>query len=402
MRKVLLFVLSAVGIVNGAIADCPTGYFENNGTCQKCPEKYPYSDVGASQIQSCYLITDVGKYVKKPNEGQASCDIGEKCLGGARVYYTRYVPVEYIETTGSQYIDAGIIGKTGVDMEIDAMRTDYDDWYNTDRTLIGSRIGEVRFYINYGFVSVPAYKRTIMFGLGPYAYDTTFYPQANTYYKAKMISATGEAFINDVLQKIDFISGANYPDHNINTNLNIYVGCSNIDGNPAYCGNAKIKSAKLWQDNILVRNFIPVKDTMTNKYGFYDSVSNVFFDNNGSGDFYGATIPDDTPSSIGGMEQCLTLPDNAYYSTAGTCDFECDAGYHQTFDNKCAQMCTHPMLNFLRTNTGIKIPLYEHKITSPSVVIEYQGHKCYANLQPGVEAGKIIFELNGELHHIVN
>lgn len=401
MKNIILPILFVLAVPSVVLAVCPSGRFENNGTCQKCPDSYPYSDVGATEIQSCYLITDAGKYVKTPNAGQTQCGVGTDCPGEMRVYYTRYVPVEYVETTGYQYIDTEIVGKTGVDMEIDAIRTDYANWYGSDVMLIGSRIGNTRFYILYGHASGLSHKRSVMPGLGGWTANRDFIPQADTYYKAKMISATGEFFINGEPQELNY-GGDEYPDLNINTNLNVYVGCSNSDGWPTGCGKAKIKSAKLWQNGLLVRNFIPVWDSLTNKYGFYDSVSDAFFNNNGGGVFSGAVVPDDVNPSTGGMKQCPQLPDNASYYVAGTCDFNCDDGYYKNYDNKCGQMCTQPMIRFLRTSTGIKIPLYEQQTTKPTLVIEYNGHKCYGNLQSGADSNRIIFEFNGQKYQTIN
>ena len=48
---------------------------------------------------------------------------------------------------------------------------------------------------------------------------------------------------------------------------------------------AKVFSAKIWDKNILVRNFIPCYRRSDGEIGMYDTVNNVFYTNQGSGTF---------------------------------------------------------------------------------------------------------------------
>lgn len=53
------------------------------------------------------------------------------------------------------------------------------------------------------------------------------------------------------------------------------------------CLSGKIYYCKIWDNDVLVRDFIPVKRISDNAIGMYDRVSKTFFANSGSGDFVG-------------------------------------------------------------------------------------------------------------------
>jgi hypothetical protein len=61
----------------------------------------------------------------------------------------------------------------------------------------------------------------------------------------------------------------------------------NPTGNVKICskGSCKIYSCALYNSDVLVRNFIPVKRKSDNVLGLFDSVNKVFYTNAGSGTF---------------------------------------------------------------------------------------------------------------------
>lgn len=61
---------------------------------------------------------------------------------------------------------------------------------------------------------------------------------------------------------------------------------NNINGNFLERVSAKIFNFKLWDNDVLKRNFIPVKRNADNKPGMYDLVTDNFYSNaSGTGDF---------------------------------------------------------------------------------------------------------------------
>ena len=53
---------------------------------------------------------------------------------------------------------------------------------------------------------------------------------------------------------------------------------------PTAYSNMKLYNAKLYNDDTLIRNFVPVINS-SNQVGLYDLVNNQFYGNSGSGSF---------------------------------------------------------------------------------------------------------------------
>ena len=79
---------------------------------------------------------------------------------------------------------------------------------------------------------------------------------------------------------------------------------------------------------------------------------------------------------------CTNAPSNSSYTgtaTSNECPWECDDGYNLTPDNQCTQYCTAGVTH-IHLGTGLKIPLYSAKRTTPSINILHNGTICYADL----------------------
>jgi hypothetical protein len=70
---------------------CNSGYYQNGDVCKRCStetnSKYPFSAVGSTSIDNCYLTLNAGKYVAEAGGGPIDCDMGYKCVGGDTIYY---------------------------------------------------------------------------------------------------------------------------------------------------------------------------------------------------------------------------------------------------------------------------------------------------------------------------
>ena len=79
---------------------------------------------------------------------------------------------------------------------------------------------------------------------------------------------------------------------------------------------------------------------------------------------------------------CTNAPSNSSYTgtaTSNECPWECDDGYNLTPDNQCTQYCTAGVTH-IHLGTGLKIPLYSAKRTTPSINVLHNGTVCYADL----------------------
>lgn len=185
---------------------------------------------------------------------------------------SNYELVEYIESTGTQYIQTDIIAnnETGMQLDVDVPQT------TEDTIMIGSRptnSGDNRFYIGKSLTWYLAWNT-----LGNRNRDSTgrlvcsinFYNNRKTYLKNA---------------DLDVITSELSPQTSA-----IAIFGANIAGTVQYLTKIKLYSAQITQGNKLVRNFIPVYDILTQKYGMWESVQGKFYGNDGTGDFKGSIV----------------------------------------------------------------------------------------------------------------
>ena len=102
-----------------------------------------------------------------------------------------------------------------------------------------------------------------------------------------------------------------------------------------------------------------------------------------------------TQSITGGNR--VPVSSTVYYGN--NCEYTtvCNDGYNQSSDGVCSQLCG---LGFttLRTGSGLVIPLYSEKLSSPAIHIGYNGGVCYGILESGSGDG-INLEYNGQTYH---
>lgn len=178
-----------------------------------------------------------------------------------------YQEVEYIESTGTQYIDTGIIGKTGIRVLTEM------GWRTLSNTLFGSRKDptQTRFYVTY-------YGSKIDFG---YTGDliSDIYPQAGQVYELDFDTRNStKRFGVDGVYKTLTTS--------IDTECNMYVFCYNMNGTVINLSESIFKSMVITnENNETLRNFIPCYRKLDGEIGLYDTISKSFFTNAGTGIF---------------------------------------------------------------------------------------------------------------------
>ncbi len=191
---------------------------------------------------------------------------------------TGYTQLEYIESTGTQYID------TEYDLDTNNLTI------KTKIREIGSKTGENdicgnqdtrnnRFVVGYyGANSSFAYNRT---GTNPAPANATIdlirTNDNEITYVYDGINQTKYIIANGIKGSEAVFSQAIYPSSNT---IKIFQ-----TGNDNYFLSCQIKYLQLISDDILVRNFIPAKRNSDGEVGMYDLVTNTFFTNSGTGEF---------------------------------------------------------------------------------------------------------------------
>lgn len=177
--------------------------------------------------------------------------------------------VEYVEATGTQYIDTGVVGKAGIKADIDFIKL--DDGNN--RCLLGSRRNKSteRAFLCYFYKDTATGDRmTIGYGARyariswPYNKDTRYSLQSE-FTMAGTVKATRD--------------GKSKPDEEtdeiIDTGYPLYLFAINDNGEPLEACSARCYGLKLWQDGILVRDFRPC--AVDGRGALYDAVSGSVF-----------------------------------------------------------------------------------------------------------------------------
>lgn len=191
-----------------------------------------------------------------------------------------YQQIEYIESTGTQYIDTGInpLSSTRIDINFAYVDTStYAGWV----PIFGARsiIDNVREY--YGvFINNSTLKLTTNYSSIDVGDNSTVYIEANKKYNLK--NNQGLFYINDILESSISVSNT----LSNNTRFPVYLFDLNFHGSRMDRETKmKLYSCKFYDGDTLIRNYIPCYRKSDNEIGLYDTVNNVFYTNQGTGEF---------------------------------------------------------------------------------------------------------------------
>lgn len=174
-----------------------------------------------------------------------------------------YKRLEYIQSSGAQYIDTGIIGS-------------YDTRVTADFEVLSIGSGTV-------FVFGSQANNNVRFCLGITS-ASVFRSDYGTEYISGPSAATGTKYTADKNRNVCTINGTA-----INSNAQTFTGTTNIylfarSYSSLSYANLKMYGCKIYSNDVLVRDFIPCKNA-SGVAGMWDDVNSVFYGNAGSGTF---------------------------------------------------------------------------------------------------------------------
>ncbi len=179
---------------------------------------------------------------------------------------SEYQEVEYIESTGTQYIDTGFQPNNNTRVVMDFEITEE---LSGTYCLFGARVGPntqnySMLYINSNFRS----------------------DYNNSYEQTWALSSIGRRTIdkNKETTIIDNVSKS-YENVAFQTPHNLFLLANNNVGAVRWQIPAKLYSCQIYNNDVLVRSFIPCYRTSDNVAGLYDLVNKVFYENAGTGTF---------------------------------------------------------------------------------------------------------------------
>lgn len=180
-----------------------------------------------------------------------------------------YQEVEYIESTGTQYIDTEVTpdNSTGLKVVFSDLAV-----ASRDFNFIGSRLqSSSRFMINYTDGN---------FGYGWDSYYTTNESiNASVKNTAELNFYNNRNFIanGNTLANLSTISISNMP--------TIYIFGQHISNSNNLLYSYKVYECEITQDDLLIRKFIPCYRKSDNVIGLYETINDVFYTNQGTGVF---------------------------------------------------------------------------------------------------------------------
>lgn len=209
------------------------------------------------------------------NAGTGTFVNGGEASGG--VLPNGYTQLEYIQSTGTQYIDTGVIGKSGLSVK-GTFKIN-----NTGECMLLGCFGGFRCY--------PLYFDALKMMYGYYTNypSTNFVITAGQKYTAEVDLSVGNQTI-----KIDGETKVTSSFSNSYTcTQTMYLFAFNNSGNTSLYASAELYSLQIYDNGILVRDFIPCKNA-SGTVGLWDNVNSVFYNNKGTGAFVAGTVSDPT------------------------------------------------------------------------------------------------------------
>ena len=182
-----------------------------------------------------------------------------------------YQQVEYIEATGTQYIDTGEKFNSNTDkFELSYQAADLRNymiaaagWHQNGKIWVYHYQGGHKFSV---YITDTSGTQIEFFGFnGP---DTSRHLVT---YDAKRLS------IDNILRS----ENTSYTFGESPTNFTLFTAIGSV----SYYAKAKIYSFKIWKSGVLTRDMIPCYRKSDNVIGMYDVVNDVFYTNSGTGTF---------------------------------------------------------------------------------------------------------------------
>ena len=186
-----------------------------------------------------------------------------------------YTQLEYIESTGAQYIDTGIPSNSNMQTEVSFSPTDwggavfgnYSDnglAQNSNTLYIAPQPLDYLYTTDYGSELDGNINRT---KIGDISLDTVYNVTIDWKNRRGIFDNTVIPFVSQEVWQ-----GT--------TNQVLFARTSGAAGTVGYYGKLKLYYAKIWNNGTLVRDFVPVRqNSTTGKYGLYDKVNGVFYPN---------------------------------------------------------------------------------------------------------------------------
>ena len=256
------------------------GTMPNNGTLNYTPSTEEqiipkgYTDGGIIAAIEEGTETGTGTILDVTNN--SSISIEGTTLVISDDFTVNYTQVEYIESSGTQYIDTGVKPTHNTSAKIEFSITkatsgqDYPKIYGCSSTSNGAFFLQADTITNIfrtvSYQNIDGYR----------ANATTTFSYGKKY---EIVHSRNTLLIDGTFHTSVDLSA-------YNSDINIFIFVLNSNGTPnAQYAYAKLYSMKIYENEDLVRDFMPCYRKSDNVIGLYDKVNKQFYTNAGSGAF---------------------------------------------------------------------------------------------------------------------
>ena len=249
------------------------------------------------------------------------------CAKGETVTEEPDVFLEYIEATGSQYIDTGVNAETGLKAWVDfSWTTGFDeksDWSFLDAAIDNS-VSDKRTR----FLMCHMFKKKPFFGYG-------VKQRGNPSGAVDFVGGERCEIITDMTDPDSLELYQNgvktFSEEDletfrtngvVNLNLNLFVFACNLSKNPKWYGQGKLYELKIWKNNLesgeldLIRHYLPCKKGR--RAGLYDKVHGTISFSYSNEDFIAGPELVAVPAYLEGADGQMKAKYNAWAVTYGS------------------------------------------------------------------------------------
>ena len=178
-----------------------------------------------------------------------------------------YKRLEYIQSSGTQYIDTGFKPNQNTRVVMDVTPVDV----NLGKTWCAFGVRQNGIYFGLYKASTRNMNLTWFYGSNYSNYFTVDYEKRHN------------LEVNKNAASVDGISKS-YAAQTFQFTIPLFLLCDNAAGSPTSAGAALLYSCKIYDNGTLIRDFIPCKNA-SGVVGMWDDVNSVFYQNAGSGTF---------------------------------------------------------------------------------------------------------------------
>ena len=185
-----------------------------------------------------------------------------------------YTELEYIESTGKQYIDTGVFGNENLVIQA--------SYKLSDGNSVCYLFGACRTYDTNVFAMSynPLNNKLYRYFIGA---RTEIYGSVNNDAFSKITDVQNSSFSKDkvVINTEEYNVTSRVP---FSTPVTMTIFARKEPNKVTYFSKIKLRSFKMISNEKIIKDFIPVLDS-NNKPALYDKVENKFYYNEGSGEF---------------------------------------------------------------------------------------------------------------------